>query len=53
MNCHSSKRRITAGFHSLTAQLVFLFLFFLSGGGEGIRFGSHLKLVEQDRFQSV
>ena len=51
MNYHSSKRRITAGFHSLTAQLVFLFLFFLSGGG--IRFGSHLKLVEQDRFQSV
>ena len=35
MNYHSSKRRITVGFHSLTAQLVFLFLFFLSGGGGG------------------
>ena len=51
MNYHSSKRRITAGFHSLTAQLVF-FVFVFSFGG-GIRFGSHLKLVEQDRFQSV
>lgn len=48
MNYHSSKRRITVGFHSLTAQLVFFVFVFLSGGGGGgaIRFGSHLKLVE-------